>query len=228
MLRLYYLLGFTLLTLQLKSQNLSNDKLRLSVVITMLNSEVLIVDRFNMASITTIPKIEDKLIVKLSQGNLLITTDSLYIIQPTKIGKLTINVFRKKKNKTEFIATKTFKVDISEEQKKFNKLSIKSDISLNGYLKGKIPIDRIKQVRCLLINPNYKFLSAEVYISGCTAFSTDPYKLNSICYDNDFIEHWSKISLGTTIIFDNIKVIEVKSKREIFLPTINFSVVANN
>lgn len=227
MFRLFYLLSFTLLSLQLKAQNLSSDKSKLNVVISLLYGEVLIVDRFNMASIKTTPKIEDKLIVKLSQGNLT-TTDSVYIIHPIKIGKLTVNVFRKKKNKTEFIATKTFKVDISDEQKTFNKLSVKPDISLNGYLNGKIPINRIKQVRCLTINPKYRFLSAEVYISGCTAFSTSPYKLNSICYDIDFIERWSRISSGTTIVFDNIKVIEVKSERVILLPTINFSVVANN
>lgn len=219
--------SFLVLAIQTQSQRLPKDTLENNIVISIVKNKSLFLDRLNMVSIKTTSKTKDSLIIELSQGDIFGKDhENIYYIKPSKIGDLTINVFKQlSKTGKKLLLIKTFRVELTEQQEVFNNLSTKPNISLNGYLNGNIPFNTLKAIRCLTINPNYKFISAEIYISGCTAFPTSPYKLKSLCFDNDLLNLWGRISPGASISFDNLRVIDLVTKKTIYIPTINFLAV---
>ena len=83
-------------------------------------------------------------------------------------------------------------------------------ISINGFLGGRIPLSKIKNVTQLNILPPFKLISTTVYFSNGIGVCTmaTPLLLNSNKFTKNFLELWKRLSVNSIITFENIQILK--------------------
>ena len=182
------------------------------VKISLLHHSDLYVDKMNIIQIKGTTDSISNLKITLSQGSFSGFENHLFFVIPNKIGNITISIFKQNGKQNKLLVKQDFRVVITEEQKTFNTLSIKPEISLCGYYGGKIPLGSIKQLTRLTINQPYKIKSATVYISGPHSSDTQVHKLTSNNFDKGLLEVWKRLTPDSNITFDEITITDAKMK----------------
>ena len=225
-----YIPIFLNLTTNVFCQTLTKSKKLPKVYIGEPKQNTLYLDKFNTIFILTSPKLEDSLIVETSQGEIYngIFGKESYNLRIDSLGKLLIKVYLFKNNRKQYLGQRSFKVDLSDEQKTLNSLKTKPNISLGQYERGRIPIDSIKKINCFSINARYKLLSSSICFSGANENGCSSLiSLKSTCFDKDFADLWKKINVGTNITFLRVEIMDLQTKRKYILPDIYYFVTEN-
>jgi len=187
-------------------------------------------EELNLVVISSSKDSIHKLIFKNSQGRLRNfdggIPNGLFSLSDLEIGKVTISVFRQTDTGLQLRNYKTYNVikkPLTLEEKAVLKLSIKPEISLEGYLKGRVPIQTIKNATRFNINKPYKIKNLTIYIGSYSGFCSMPVvcQLSSEKFDENFKNILQRIGVGSYIQLENIKIADLKG-REYILNAINF------
>lgn len=171
-----------------------------------------------------------KFIFKSSQGNLQ-NLDSgiingLFYLSNLELGNVTLSVFRQVDTGLQLKNYKTYKVikkQLTQNEKAVLQLSIKPEISLEGFTNGKLPLQIIKSATKFTINKPYKIKNLTIYVGSNSGFCSMPivYQLTSERFDESFKNILKRMGVGSYIQLDNIKIADLKGKEYILNP-INF------
>ena len=101
-----------------------------------------------------------------------------------------------------------------------------SIISIKNFPEGNIPLTVIKQAIQLDVKPPYKLLSATVYISDSIGYCVATLALKGNVFDEDFLNHWNRLTKTSTVTFDNIKLM-AKTGKIINLKPQRYKVISN-
>ena len=196
-------------------------KLDKTIMIGGFQTTIFYSDHFNLLAVSSQKDSIEKLVIKSSQGNLQ-NVDSGIVngflnLTDLKNGKVTISVFRHADTGLQLLNYKTFNVvtrPLTKEEKEVLKLSIKPEISIEGYSKGKIPLQIIRQATKFNINKPYKITSLTIYVGSNKGICSMPMisQLNSANFDDNFKNIWKRISEGSYINLEDIKITDSKGK----------------
>ena len=125
----------------------------------------------------------------------------------------TLYLYRVKNGREYLVKTKTYNVFVPKTVIKFNALNSPPNISLGGFINGKVKLDTLKKINSLSIDDKYKILSATFYI-GQNDMSIATIK--SKCFGKDLKEIWKRIIPNCTITIDNIEFIDNNGNRYIY------------
>jgi hypothetical protein len=207
----------------------ATTKKSFKLFISALNSKSLYLDRMNIVGVKIEPSNNDSLTLSLSQGDFALfdkSTANVFTVFPDKEGLLKLKVIKVTQDTQIVIGEKNFQVVLSQEQKTLNSLQVKPNISLGSYASGKIPIDTVRQLNCLTINPKYKLISTVVYFSstvgtGCTTTTS----ISGNCFDTEFRKFWGRLSPGALMTFAEVKIQDKMTNKIFTIPDLGFQVV---
>ena len=114
----------------------------------------------------------------------------------------------------------------AQEKEAFDSLSGTLKISPGSY--SRLPIDSIRKMKCVTINSDrIVFMSADVYFSSSNSTDVTKAILLGSCFDDQFLQLWSRLLPGSSITFDLVKVIDLETKRVRYMQGCSFVVTGD-
>ena len=216
-----HFLFFTFLLCKSTLAFCQQTKLDNTIIINGFQTTIFYSDHFNLLGVSSQKDDIGKLIIKSSQGNLN-NVDSGIVngflsLTDLKNGKVTISVFRQADTGLQLLNYKTFNVvtrPLTKEEKEVLKLSIKPEISIEGYSKGKIPLQIIRQATKFSINKPFKIIRLTIYLGSNKGVCSMPMisQLSSADFDDNFKNIWKRLSEGSYISLEDIQIADSKGK----------------
>ena len=158
-------------------------------------------------------------IFKTSQGSLQ-NLDSgivngLFWLTDLEIGKVTLSVFKKEAGGLTMKNYKVYKViekPLTDDQKRIKNLKIQPILSIQGYVRGKIPLNVLQNAEGFTINKPYKVKNILLYLSSGKTWSEPmSYTLQSEQFDEQFKKQYvGRTGVGAIISIVNIEIADDK------------------
>jgi hypothetical protein len=214
-----FLFFFLLLNILTFCQNIKLDN---SIIIGGFQTSVFYSNELNLLGVSSPKDSIENLVIKSTQGNLNNVDSGIangfMSLTNLKNGKVTVSVYRKSEKGLQLLNYRIFNVTtkpLTIEEKEVLKLAIKPIINIEGLTTKKIPVEIIKSARKFGVNKPYKILSITIYVFGNgKGFCNQPiiWTLNSENFDENFKEICKRISSGTNIRLETIKISDLKRK----------------
>ena len=194
-------------------------KLDNNITIAGFHKAVFYSNEINLLGVSSTNDSIQSLVIKSSQGDLQNVdsgiTNGFLRLNNLKDGKVTISVFSKTVTGLHLLNFKNFSVitkPMTRDEVKIQKLTIKPELNLEGFMSGNITLISIKDAAKFHINKPYKIKSIIVYVGSYTGFCSQPMitNLSSENFSEDFKQIWKRLQVGNYVQLEQINIIDDK------------------